>query len=91
LLDQFKFLASGQFVFHGVLVSIHMAIQAVEVTGPGNLPYKDNRGSGRLWSGRSKLAESAKVIDNQMASVFFGQEAPEYRTVCSQPDPEHFQ
>jgi len=68
-----------------------MAIKAVEVTGSGNLPYKDNRGPRRLWSGRSELAESPKVIDNQMASVLFGQEAPEYRTVHSQPDPEHFQ
>jgi len=37
------------------------------------------------------MAESPKIIDNQMASVFFRQELPEYRALYSEPPPQHLQ
>ncbi len=64
LLDQLELLTSGQFVFHGILIGIHMTVNTVEVTGSSNLPYQDNRCPRRLWSGRPEMAESSKVIDD---------------------------
>jgi len=37
------------------------------------------------------MAESPKIIENQMASVFFRQELPEYRALYSEPGPRYFQ
>jgi len=68
-----------------------VTINAVKVTGPGNLPYNDNRGPRRLWSGRPEFAEASKIIDSQMASLFFRQEVSEDRTLYSEPDSQHFQ
>jgi hypothetical protein len=68
-----------------------MTVNTVEVTGSSYFPYQDNWCPRSLWSGRPELAESTKIIDNQVAGVFFRQEFSEYRTLYSEPAPQHFQ
>jgi len=68
-----------------------MTVNTVEVTGSSNFPYQDNRCPGGLWSGCPELAESPKIIDDQMASMFFRQEFPEYRTAHPKPASQHLQ